>query len=377
MVMRHRPVWMALSLALLLIACDRRDGAEDQAAGDSDPLPPEVTLPSAADAAAVSGDMPIAMPATVDAFLTDAQNKAASIDAGRPGLAVQSRQQVVGEVKTDVSVYFSDAQVVLVEEKIQTIDNSQATNRYYFDSGSLFLYEDEGRWLDVNPPSPLVSKNFKRAMVFNPTGKLVTAAKSIDGVQSALGEYEAIAVLIRVNDLLEQSGQPALAPPSEVAAAALPADAATAEAAPAPATETPAQPVASADAAGEGGQPGASDAPSVAAAGEASTSGKPSYPAGDRISFSSGASSTRVNGTAPASGTRDYVVHGKAGQLLTLSLEGAPNAVFAVYSQRGEIVADLTNWSSKLPREEDYTIKVGQGSRGAGPADFSLNVKLE
>ncbi len=370
MFMRHRPVWMALSLGLLLAACDRHDSAAEKAAGESTAATPETGIPSAANAVTSGDTMPIAMPAMEDAFLTDAQSKAASIDAGRPGLAVQSRQQVVGEVKTDVSVYFSDAQVVMVEEKIQTIDNSQATNRYYLDSGSLFLYEDEGRWLDVNPPSPLVSKNFKRAMVFNPTGKLVTAAKSIDGVQSALGEYEAIAVLIRVNDLLELSGQQALAPPPEVAAAALPPDAATAE-------EAPGQPVASTEATGEGGQPAASDAPSVAAAGEASTSGKPLHPAGDRISFSSGASSTLVQGTAPASGTRDYVVHGKAGQLLTLSLEGAPNAVFAVYSQRGEIVAELTNWSSKLPREEDYTIKVRQGSRGVGPAEFSLNIKLE
>jgi len=98
---------------------------------------------------------------------------------------------------------------------------------------------------------------------------------------------------------------------------------------------------------------------------------------GDRIKLTAGKKSTQLRGTAPVNGTRDYVVRAKAGQLLTLSLEGSPSAVFAVYSSRGEIVADLTNWSSKMPRDEDYTIKVGQTKGASGPADFVLNVKVE
>ncbi|MGQ0658242.1 MAG: hypothetical protein ACT4NU_09135 [Chromatiales bacterium] len=369
-----RALLFALTLGLLVTACGRREGEGKAAAGDATPLPSELIVPSADEAATAAapqgGNAPIAMPTAVDPLLADAQSRAASIDAGRPGLTVQSRQQVIGEIKTDVSVYYSGQQVVLVEEKVQTVDNSQSINRYYFDNGSLYLYEDDGRWLDVNPPNPLVTKTFKRAMVFNPTGKLVTAAKSVDGVPAGLGEYEAVAVLGRVNELLGDAARPVIAPPPEVAAAAAP------EVAPVPAAGSEASQPADTPAAVTAAQPPASKEPVGAAAAPAEPAKQPQG-AGQRVSLADGESSTQVRGTAPAHGTRDYVVRARAGQLMTLSLEGAPKAVFAVYSTRGEIVADLTNWSSKMPRDEDYTIKVGQTGGAAAPAEFVLNIKIE
>jgi hypothetical protein len=263
--------------------------------------------------------------------------------------------------------------VVLIEEKMTTTDNSISTNRYYFDNGSLFLFQDDGRWLELNPPNPLVTKNVRRNMAFTPTGKLITASKTIDGSPAVVGEYEAVAVLARAQQLLGPLPTAAAISAQQAATAAPSAVEAMATAEAAPSSDAAASTARAAEEAVATPRP-LEPKPPVAAPAPA-----PEESAGsaDRIQVGGNKTSTQVKGTAPAKGTRDYIVRAKGGQLLTLSLEGAPNAVFAVYSSRGEIVSELTNWSSKLPRDGDYTIKIGQTGNAGGSADFVLNVRLE
>ncbi|MCG3201657.1 MAG: hypothetical protein NFCOHLIN_01527 [Gammaproteobacteria bacterium] len=366
-----------LALSLALSACGRKGGeTENTPAADAAPPQPEVLMPETAVAPVpppgTDASVVVPMPPPADPLLTVAQNKAAAVDAGLSGYTLRSQPQVFGDVRSDISIYSSGSQIVLVEEKLTTSDNSIATNRYYFDNGKLFLFQDDGRWLELNPPSPLVTKNVRRNMAFTPTGKLITASKTIDGAPAIVGEYEAVAVLARAQQLLgplptaaamaaqQAAGPTAAAPAAE--AAAIPDTAASPDAAahaPSPAQEATAKPL----------EP--KPAVAVAAAAPEETAG-----GADRIPISGNKPETQVKGMVPAKGTRDYVVRAKGGQLLTLSFEGSPNAVFAVYSSRGEIVSELTNWSSKLPRDGDYTIKIGKAAGGGG-ADFVLNVKLE
>lgn len=302
-----------------------------------------------------TGTTPPAQPSpttnATDPLLSIAQSKAATIDSGLAGYTMHNQPQVIGDVHSDVSIYSSAGSIVYIEEKQTTSDNSISTNKYYFDNGKLFYYQDDGRWLDVNPPNPLTTRNTRRNMAFTAGGKLITAAKTIDGVASSVSEYEAVAVLTRAEQLL--GPLPTAAANNEKSAAdKSKAGSATAK----KDSETIDKPKSDAS----------TSAKSEASAVEQS---------GSRIDVAAG-NKNQLHGTAPVRGTRDYVIHAKAGQLLTLGLEGGSTAVFAVYSNRGEIVSDLTNWSSKLPRDGDYTIKVGQKA-GSAPADFVLNLKLE
>ncbi len=368
-----------LALLLALSGCGRKGGETEnaQAAADAAPPQPEVLMPESAVAPVpppgTDASVAVPMPPPVDPLLTVAQNKAAAVDAGVSGYTLRSQPQVFGDVRSDISIYSSGSQVVLVEEKLTTADNSISTNRYYFDNGKLFLFQDDGRWLELNPPNPLVTKNVRRNMAFTPTGKLITASKTIDGSPAVVGEYEAVAVLARAQQLL--GPLPTAAAMSAQQAAAPAAAAPTAEATATP--ETAAGPEAVAAAPGPA-EPAAAT-PKPLEPNPAVAKVAPQEAAGDveRIPVGGNKPSTQVKGAVPAKGTRDYVVRARGGQLLTLSFEGSPNTVFAVYSSRGEIVSELTNWSSKLPRDGDYTIKVGKAAGAGGNADFVLNVKLE
>jgi hypothetical protein len=365
-----------LALLLALSACGRK-GGETENAPAAAPPEPEVLMPETAVAPVpppgTDASVAVPMPPPADPLLTVAQNKAAAVDAGLSGYTLRSQPQVFGDVRSDISIYSSGSQIVLIEEKLTTSDNSIATNRYYFDNGSLFLFQDDGRWLELNPPNPLVTKNVRRNMAFTPTGKLITASKTIDGSPAIVGEYEAVAVLARAQQLLGPLPTAAAMAAERTAGSATAARGAEATAKPetAASAEAAAQAPSPAEAAAATPKP-LEPKPAVAAAAPEETAG-----GADRIPVGGSKPSTQVKGTVPAKGTRDYLVRAKGGQLLTLSFEGSPNAVFAVYSSRGEIVSELTNWSSKLPRDGDYTIKIGKAGGAGGGADFVLNVKLE
>jgi hypothetical protein len=375
-----KPIVCTLALLLALGACGRKGGDTGDAAPAADAAPPqpEVLMPETAVAPVpppgTDASIAVPMPPPADPLLTVAQNKAAAVDAGLSGYTLRSQPQVFGDVRSDISIYSSGSQIVLIEEKLTTSDNSISTNRYYFDNGNLFLYQDDGRWLELNPPNPLVTKNVKRNLAFTPTGKLITASKTIDGSPAVVGEYEAVAVLARAQQLLG---------PLPTAAAMAAQQSAAAPPAAAPGPEATAIPEAAGSPEAAAAAPGPTQElaatpkplepkPAVAAAAPEDAAGGT-----ERIQVGGSKSSTQVKGAVPAKGTRDYVVRAKGGQLLTLSFEGSPNTVFAVYSSRGEIVSELTNWSSKLPRDGDYTIKIGKAAGAGGGADFVLNVKLE
>ncbi|MEZ5446161.1 MAG: hypothetical protein R3F45_10340 [Gammaproteobacteria bacterium] len=369
-----KPIVCTLALLLALGACGRKSGDAGEGAPSADAAPPqpEVLMPETAVAPVpppgTDASIAVPMPPPPDPLLTVAQNKAAAVDAGLSGYTLRSQPQVFGDVRSDISMYSSGNQIVLIEEKLTTSDNSISTNRYYFDNGNLFLFQDDGRWLELNPPNPLVTKNVKRNMAFTPTGKLITATKTIDGLPAVVGEYEAVAVVARAQQLLGPL-------PTAAAMAAQQAPAPGPEATATP--ETAASPEAAASAPGPAAEAAATPKPLepkpvVAAAAPEDAAG-----GAERIQVGGNRSSTQLKGAVPAKGTRDYVVRAKGGQLLTLSFEGSPDTVFAVYSSRGEIVSELTNWSSKLPRDGDYTIKIGKAAGSGGGADFVLNVKLE
>ncbi|MCG3144616.1 MAG: hypothetical protein HONDAALG_02065 [Gammaproteobacteria bacterium] len=365
-----------LALLLALSACGRK-GGETENAADAAPPQPEVLMPEAAVAPVPppgsDASIAVPMPPPADPLLTVAQNKAAAVDAGLSGYTLRSQPQVFGDVRSDISIYSSGSQVVLVEEKLTTTDNSISTNRYYFDNGKLFLFQDDGRWLELNPPNPLVTKNVRRNMAFTPTGKLITASKTIDGSPAVVGEYEAVAVLARAQQLLGPLPTAAAMAAQQTAAPAAAAPTAEATATP----ETAASPGAVAAAPGPAEPPVASPKPLEPKPAVATAAPQEAAGEAERIPVGGNKPSTQVKGAVPAKGTQDYVVRAKGGQLLTLSFEGSPNTVFAVYSSRGEIVSELTNWSSKLPRDGDYTIKIGKAAGAGGGADFVLNVKLE
>ncbi|WP_130620715.1 hypothetical protein [Dyella amyloliquefaciens] len=86
--------------------------------------------------------------------------------------------------------------------------------------------------------------------------------------------------------------------------------------------------------------------------------------ASERISFDKGASSTTF--TAPLGEGHDYVLGAKAGQTLTVSLQGPSGVYFNVLPPRSQdalvntSVTGDAHWTSVVPQDGDYTVRVYQ-----------------
>ena len=358
--------------ASALFACNRhhdQDASKAQAESaspevpkvvlEAKPPPDAVSLPSAADLAPVNP--PVDQTATppsppVDPVITDAEQRASAVDARLAELSKHEGQWSLGEAHSRYTAYSQDKDLDVIDEQLDMADAGSSSNKYYFNNGNLYLYEESGQWREINPPNPIVNRHIQRTMVFDASGKLVTASKLVDGKAAPVQGYEANAVLARALDLRNAAMAPP--PPAKAAPAAteksvkqaVPAEKSTALKETARKQEKKAEPA----------------------------SGVEAHAAGDNnLRLEAGKTPAVVKGTVAAKQVREYFVQAKSGQLMTVNLQ-SPNqaATFAVYSSHGEIVSGLTDWSAKLPRDGDYRIRIVT-SRSGGPSEYSMRVTLQ
>lgn len=346
-----RCIWLLCAAALTVAGgCQRQDQDKTEAAKKSEAPatpPPKVIVETAPASDAAPTPAPATPPAAVaaapqpDPLVTQAQAKAAAIESQSSSLDRREGQWTLGSATIGYSVLMSGPAVSYIEEHVDAGDAGNSVNKYYFEDGALFFYQDEGRWRETNPPNPMSMRQIGRAMVIDAQGRLVTAYKTVDGVSVGLGENEVTAVLAQAWHLLAATNKQG---PSPKAAK---------------------------------GEKAAAE-PRAAADSDKAATGKETAADGQRVTFEAGANSTRIKNKVSGAETREYRVRGKAGQLLTLKLASDGAAVFGVFSNRGEIVADLTAWSGKLPRDGDYRIRIGlpQGRR-EGAAEFTLDIALQ
>ncbi|HTT08120.1 MAG TPA: hypothetical protein VMH34_04955 [Gammaproteobacteria bacterium] len=337
---------------LLLAACSRHHDEDkgNKPEGSSDVTQPKVVLeattaqpepvPATKTAptppAAGAAKAPPAPPAP-DPFIVQAQAKAAEIDNSLNTLTKSEGRWQAGSNESTFTAYFSGANLVYIEEHLNAGDRGSSTGKYYFDGGNLTFYQEEGQWREFNSPAPVNARKIARSMVFDASGRLTAASKTVDDIPAPISEYEALPVLTRAQNLHNVAR-----PPAAVAEAA---------------AEKPAA-------------KGKNKA--------AKTAGKesPKESAGSKISLAGGSNGTTVSGTVSGKSVREYVITAKDGQTLTLKLDSDQGAAtFGVYSNRGEIVSDLKDWSAKLHRDGDYKIRVSAGS-GQNIA-YHLSVNLQ
>ena len=99
-----------------------------------------------------------------------------------------------------------------------------------------------------------------------------------------------------------------------------------------------------------------------------------------RVSFAPGTASANVSGSVRSYETRDYLLHARARQRMTVDLHGNSNFLqVAVFNPQGETVYVGTNWTGMLPRSGDYLVRVGlvrAEARRNGIGDFSLTLGI-
>ena len=326
---------------------------------EAKPPPDAVSLPSAADLAPAippqeqTGAVAPPAPQQVDPVITDAETRASAIDAKLAEMSKHQGEWALGEAHSTYSAYSQDKDPSLIDEQLDMADAGSSSNKYYFNNGNLYLYEEDGHWRETNPPDPIATRHIQRTMVFDASGKLVTASKLIDGVAAPVQGYEANAVLAQALNL--RNATMAAPPPPKTSTVAPEKPVKPAEKTAAPGEE-PRKPVKKTETAGGN---------------EANATGD------NHLRLEAGKGPTVVKGTVATKQVREYFVQAKSGQLMTVNLQ-SPNqaATFAVYSSHGEIVSGLTDWSAKLPRDGDYRIRI-VSSRSGGPIEYSMRVTLQ
>lgn len=369
-----RTIIVCLS-ATALFACNRhhgQDNSKSQAESaspevpkvvlEAKPPPDAVSLPSGTDLATTASPQqaaPNPTPTTpqVDPVIADAQKQALDIDAKLEQMHKRDGEWTLGDAHSTYSAYSQDKDPSVIEEHLDLAGSGSSRNKYYFKDGNLYLYEEDGNWSEIDPPNPITTRHIKRTMVFDSAGKLVTAAKLVDGAPAPVQGYEANAVLERAVDLRNA----AMAPPPKAATA-----------------EAPSEPPAKAEKPPVAAKPAAAKAPPKPEKKAQASTGSKSPAAGDnRLHLQAGKEPVVVKGAVAAKEVRQYLVRAKTGQLMTVHLQSpGQTATFAVYSSHGEIVSGLTDWSAKLPRDGDYRIRIVT-SHNSGTTDYSMRIALQ
>ena len=100
-----------------------------------------------------------------------------------------------------------------------------------------------------------------------------------------------------------------------------------------------------------------------------------------RVSFRTGTNSTVIKGTAQWGTRYVYLLRARAGQTLTVRLEGVPvMRILPPGTRNYEALpgADIVkDWSGKLPKSGDYTIDVGHTDDRYSGAPYTLQIKVE
>lgn len=101
--------------------------------------------------------------------------------------------------------------------------------------------------------------------------------------------------------------------------------------------------------------------------------------AGERVRFARGAHGTTLHGQVTRDEAVVYVIGARAGQAMTLHLDGDAKTSFDLAGPKdssGQAMASgETDWSGRLPDGGDYRILVLTQSRAKAP--FSLQVTIE
>ena len=101
-----------------------------------------------------------------------------------------------------------------------------------------------------------------------------------------------------------------------------------------------------------------------------------------KVRFAPGTSSTTIKGAVIRGEQDRYYVGAKAGQTMTVRITSLEkNAVFQIYFHGEEESLpgagdedDATNWSGKLPIDNEYVIVVG-GTRGNATYSLTISIK--
>lgn len=100
-----------------------------------------------------------------------------------------------------------------------------------------------------------------------------------------------------------------------------------------------------------------------------------------RVSFQTGSSSTVIRGKARWGASYIYLLRARAGQTLTVRLEGVPvMRIIPPGAKNYEALegADIVReWTGKLPANGDYQIDVGHTNDKYGIAPYKLEIKVE
>jgi hypothetical protein len=139
-------------------------------------------------------------PATAEDSLAAWRGRADSLDA-----ALGSLEQVRGQLEqatgtSGYSAWFEDGDVRVVHEEMTLGPRGSKSNRYYFERGALRLALEAGM-VHADTSARLVP--LERAVLFDDSGRLVAASKSLDGVKTWVAGYEAAAALGHAQTLRE------------------------------------------------------------------------------------------------------------------------------------------------------------------------------
>lgn len=100
-----------------------------------------------------------------------------------------------------------------------------------------------------------------------------------------------------------------------------------------------------------------------------------------RVNFQPGSSSTVIKGKARWGTSYIYLLRARAGQTLTVRLEGVPvMRIIPPGAKNYEALegADVVKeWSGKLPTTGDYRIDIGHTNDKYGTAPYELEIRIE
>lgn len=100
-----------------------------------------------------------------------------------------------------------------------------------------------------------------------------------------------------------------------------------------------------------------------------------------RVTFQRGRNSTVIKGQAHWGASYIYLLRARAGQTLTVHLEGVPVArIVPPGAENYEALAGADNvndWSGKLPKTGQYQINVGHANDAYAAAPYTLEIKIE
>jgi antitoxin (DNA-binding transcriptional repressor) of toxin-antitoxin stability system len=100
-----------------------------------------------------------------------------------------------------------------------------------------------------------------------------------------------------------------------------------------------------------------------------------------RVTFPRGSNSTIIKGRARWGASHVYLLRARAGQVLTMHLEGVPVARIVPPRARNyealEGADNVKDWAGKLPKTGVYQINVGHADDAYTDVPYILEIKVE